>query len=170
MFPNVPDDIRVHLVKHFAFKPLNSASVWARVNTLTEMKWRRFPKRNQSLGSWWRSRQRSVYPLLTLWPLWPLWPPLTAWHGLQQDDIIQPVQVWILSALLKDAELQPRRRRGEEDHGGVQEAAHGGPAATGRKQTNPGESLWVGFNFWPPDTHFWNWRIPRPTTNQTSSF
>lgn len=45
--------------------------------------------------------------------------PLTAWHGVQQDDVVQLAEVRVLRAASKVYELNPWWRRGKEDHGGV---------------------------------------------------
>lgn len=45
--------------------------------------------------------------------------PLTAWHGVQQDDVIQLAEVRFLRAASKVSELHPWWWRGKEDHGGV---------------------------------------------------
>ena len=64
--------------------------------------------------------------------------PLPARHGVQQGDVIRPVEVRVLHSVHEVHELHPGRRRGEEGDGGVQAAADGGSEATGREQTDQG--------------------------------
>ena len=64
--------------------------------------------------------------------------PTPAWHGVQQGDVIWPVEVRVLHSVHEVNELHPGRRGGEEGDGGVQAAADGGSEATGREQTDQG--------------------------------
>ena len=75
---------------------------------------------------------------LLLPPPLPLPSSLPAWHGLQQGDVLRPVEVRVLHSVHEVHELHPRRRGGEEGDGGVQAAADGGSEATGREQTDQG--------------------------------